>query len=415
MDNNLYFFILGRNPTLSIAEIISLFSISNHLKIKKISKEVLILELKEKIDFWQLQERLGGTIKIGKIIAKVNKNLEKIETNLFLKELPKIEKVYFGFSLYQLNNKFKIENLRSKIKNLALKIKKELKKRKISSRWVESKERILSSVIVQKNKLLTHGKEFVFLVDENEIYLGESLTCQFFQKYEFYDFSRPKRKIEEGMIPLKLAKIMINLAKVSKSGLILDPFCGSGTILQEAILMGYKKIVGTDLNEEAVENAKKNIKWLLKNLKLKSKLQIKIEKCDVRNLSEKIQKNSVEAIITEPYLGPIKIKNYKFKILSLINKLSNLYLTAFLEFKKILKKDGKVVIVFPIFKMNKNFYFLPILEKLKKSGWQVINPIPPELQKNPIIKLTSRQSIIYSRPDQKVLREIFIFLPLQNN
>lgn len=427
----LYYFILGRNPTLSIAEIANLRELGDKHQWSTccLSDEVLILKTKEKIDHQKLQRKLGGIIKIGYIIAQTGIDLTEINPDLFLNELPTSGKIFFGFSLYKLNQKLKIVCLPvrqgnwklsvkggsvsgKKIKELALKIKKELKEKGLSSRWVESKEEALSSVIVQKNKLLTSGAEFVFLISEKGFYLGKTLSCQQFEEYEFYDFTRPKRKIEEGMLPPKLVKIMINLAQVSERGIILDPFCGSGTILQEAVLMGYQNLIGTDISQEAIKNTQENIEWLLKSSKLKiqsPKPQVKIQSLDVRNLSEKIPLNSVDAIVTEPYLGPLKIRNLKSEIRKIIERLNNLYLGAFSEFKKILKKEGKIVIIFPLFRINGKLHFLPILEDLKKSGWQIINPIPPELQKSPVIKNTPRGSIIYSRPDQFVLREIFVF------
>jgi len=390
--------------------------VDTNTDIHRLSEEVLILERKEKLNCQNLQEKLGGTIKIGEIISRINTNIITNNTNItreISKSLAKIrkesKKVYFGFSLYRLDNKFKIKGLRFKIKNFALEIKKELKEKGISSRWVESKERILSSVVVQKNKLLTSGAEFCFLVSKEKKYLGRTLTCQEFEEYEFRDFGRPSRKIEKGMIPPKLAKIMINLARVKEEATILDPFCGSGTILQEAILMGYKNVIGTDLNEGAVKNSQENIKWLLKNFQAISNVQI--FKTDVRNLSQKIPRNSIEAIITEPYLGPIRIEKEQTekRIENLIKELNNLYLMAFKEFKKVLKKNSRIVIIFPVFRINQKLYFLPILAQIKKSGWQIIDPIPKNLRENPVIKLTERDSVIYSRPGQKILREIFIF------
>ncbi|MCX7778776.1 MAG: DNA methyltransferase [Patescibacteria group bacterium] len=412
MISNLYFFILGRWPTLSSAEIWR--QTDRQANFYKFSDEVLVLKTKEKLEVENLQKKLGGTIKIGLIFFRGDFDWLKFNLDIFLKELPleNQKRVYFGFSLYQLGRKINLKNYQAKIKKLALTLKSRLKEKNISSRWVESKEKNLSSVIIQKNRLLTQGREFVFLIDRNEILIGKTLSCQSFEEYERSDFGRPQRKIEEGMMPPKLAKIMINLAQVSENGVILDPFCGSGTILQEAILMGYQNVIGTDISEEAIKRTQENIRWLLESSKFEiqnSKLQfIKIKKCDVRNLSQVLSPNSVEAIVTEPYLGPLKISN-AVQISNLINELSQLYCTAFREFKKILKKDGRIVIIFPIFKINSRLNFLPILDELKKSDWQIINPLPKELRKKPIIQLTCRGSIIYCRPDQKILREIFIF------
>ena len=48
----------------------------------------------------------------------------------------------------------------------------------------------------------------------------------------------------------------------NEKGLILDPFCGSGTVLQEALLMGFTQVAGTDLSPKAITDTKENIAWI---------------------------------------------------------------------------------------------------------------------------------------------------------
>ena len=427
-----YFFILGRNPTLSVAEITNVLQVeTNNLQIKKISKEVLILETRDKINLAKLQEKLGGTIKVGKILTEIDFDSDQISKlsysyirNKFV--VRSHQKVYFGFSIYKLAEEAHLTNLGKRIKDAALEMKKKLKACDVSSRWVTSRQRALSSVVVKENRLLERGAEFVFLVGSSKILFGRTLTVQAFKEYSFRDFSRPARPIEKGMMPPKLAKIMINLSQAPEGARILDPFCGSGTILQEVARLGYQHLIGTDTSDEAVENTKKNLEWLAEKSKIsaesgsaplagqaggKNKIpktqikNVKIFRSDVREISKKIAPHSIDAIVTEPYLGPLKISNFKFQI----SNLSDLYLSAFKEFKKILKPDGRVVIILPIFRVGRRLHFLPILDKIKKMGWRLEIPIPDYLLKNPVIKITSRGSMIYSRPGQKVLREIFIF------
>ena len=77
------------------------------------------------------------------------------------------------------------------------------------------------------------------------------------------DFGRPARDDFSGMLPPKLAQIMINLAQVQNpEALIIDPFCGSGTILSEALLMGYKDLLGSDISPKAIADTYKNISWI---------------------------------------------------------------------------------------------------------------------------------------------------------
>lgn len=438
----MYFFILGHNPTLSIAEIYAQIRINFPQNLCELSNEALILEINKKINAEKLQNKLGGTIKIGQILMRTSAELTQINTDIFLKELLKKinlsknqtkKKIFFGFSIYQLDPLVNVKWLMPQIKKLAMEIKTKLKEIGIPSRWVNSKEKALSSVIIQKNKLLEQGIEFcLFFKRQNNtdkdpyqlVYLGKTLSCQKFEEYELYDFGRPARKIEEGMLPPKLAKIMINLAQAPKTGTILDPFCGSGTILQEALLMGYKKIIGTDISKEAVKNSQENIKWLTEKIS-KSKFliskqflnsNVQVFQTDVREISKKLPLNSIDAIVTEPYLGPIKISNLKNQISKIILELSDLYIITFKEFKKILKADGQIAIIFPVFNyipnspdLENGFISKKILNKIKQIGFKVITSIPENLRKHPVIKLTSRNSIIYSRPKQKVLREIFVF------
>lgn len=400
-----YFFILGQNPTASVAEILSKISQKSDFKC---SSSALVLDYKNSLNFSFL-DQLGGTKKFGKIIKVIHK------PSVFeLKKLvPKFDKkIHFGFSIYKLDEKIsnkRLKSLNKQIYKLGLELKNKLKEDNISSRFVTSKEIQLSSVIVQKNKLLGQGIEFVFLVDENKILLGQTLAVQKFQEYGFRDIKRPGRDILSGMLPPKLAKMMINFSQTKPSQTLLDPFCGSGTILQEAILLGYKNIIGTDISGKAIKDTNDNLEWLKEKFNLQ-KIQLKIFQCNVLELSENIKPNSVDYIITEPYLGPpLKGSEPKQKLESIVKELSGLYIQSFKEFKKVLKPDGRIVIIFPIFVFKNQNLHLEILNEIKKLGFKTINPIEKELVNKSCIQLTKCNSIVYSRPKQKVLREIFIF------
>lgn len=212
-----------------------------------------------------------------------------------------------------------------------------------------------------------------------------------------------------GLMPPKLAKIMLNLARADKHDTLLDPFCGFATILEEAMLWGYKNLIGSDINAETLAGAKENLEWLVKNYQLPT-TKYQLTECDARRLSQKFSPHSIDAIITEPYLGPpLRGKETPEKIQKIIKELSNLYLTSFREFKKIIKPSGRVVILFPVFHTEKQNFFLPILDEIKKIGFNVADPLPKDFKKYNFIKITPRNSILYFRPDQLVWREIFIF------
>lgn len=397
---NSYSFILGRESLLSLAEILAcLPKFTKNFTVEYFSPDFLIINTPLSLNSKSMMRDLGGTIKIGKIfkIEREEKwsDLKKTITDHILTTKNTGQKIFFGLSIYNEQKKY----LDSK--KLGLEIKKELAENNFSSRWVVSKDKRLSSVTVKLNKLLSQrGIEILILPSEENIYLGETLEIQPFSEFNERDFGRPGRDVFSGMLPPKLAKIMINLAEVSKEAVILDPFCGSGTIITEAALMNYQKILGSDLSSKSVKDTKINFDWIQKR-NLGYKLPVpKIEICDATKVSRCYPKNFIEAIVTEPFLGPpLKNREPEQKINQIIQQLSSLYLKTLSEFNKIIKSNGVVVMVWPVFNKTK---FLPILEKIQKIGWQIQSLLPKEFEK----KLAGRKTLIYSRPDQKISREI---------
>lgn len=363
-----HIFILGNNPNLSIAEISAVLP-----KIKIIKKYNKLL-IAERADFncQEVLNQLGGTIKIGQVIS------DKVDGGKIIEEIitqNKGGKVRFGLSYY----------LSQVDKKLGMEIKKELKNKGISSRLVTSRENNLSSVIIKKEKVID------FLVGPE--FLGLTCAVQDFEDYSHRDFGRPKSDALSGMLPPKLAKMMINLAQVKSTDLILDPFCGSGTILSEAIVLDYKNLIGCDKSEKAISDTKENLKWLINKSKIinhKSKIFI----CDVRNLSKQIKASSIDVIITEPYLGPpIKGNESEKKMKKVVSELSDLYLIAFNEFKKVLKDGARVVIVLPEWHLLNNVFGLEIEKQVSNIGFEKID----------------QNNLIYKRQKQKVWRRINIY------
>ena len=404
-----YFFVLGANPTLSLAELAAVF---NNGKFSLVQKNITILETDQKIEA-NVIKKIGGTIKFGKIHSE----LASLDTKDILKTAAsfakpeKIEtKFKFGISFY---GKAKIN-----LKVLGMEFKKLLKQSGIHSRWVTSREPTLSSVVVEQNNLATDkGVEIVIIQFDKKLFLGKTTAVQPFKELSFRDYGRPARDDYSGMLPPKLAQIMINLAVTppltkGAEGIlqptILDPFCGSGTILTEAMLMGYRNLVGSDISSKAIENTRKNIDWIKNNFQLPI-ANFQLININAAQISKQLPPNSVDAIITEPYLGPQRGKLETEKI---IKELESLYSRSLIEFKKILKPNGRIVMVWPVFNLSLRgadrrrsnlAYVNPQL-----NNFQIVNLIPSDLQSNPFINLTARQTIVYGRENQKVWREIVI-------
>ena len=255
----------------------------------------------------------------------------------------------------------------------------------ISSRLVVSKEPILSSVIVKKNKVM----EFLVLPDA----LGLTGAVQEFEEYGKRDYNRPKIDAHSGLLPPKLAKMMINLSLADKNGLLLDPFCGSGTVLSEALALGYKNLIGSDVSPKASSDTTDNLDWLSSEYQL-TDAHYQIYNLEVSRLSDKLKPASIDAIVSEPYLGPtLKGDAKENKIFKIITEVANIYLKAFQEFKTVLKPDGRVVIVLPLWRLNGREFNLKIENKIADLGF----------------RRQDKNNLIYKRPEQKIWRQIEIW------
>ncbi len=373
-----YLFILGQSPSLAKQEIISLLP---EAKIELSGDNFVVLDTKESAE--SLMSVLGGTIKIASYINIV-KDLSKITVEDWSKWLDKNQgqKINFGFSLYGGSKKNQ-----QQLNKLALQVKGALKSEGYKVRLVVSKELILSSVIVSKNKLLKN--ELLLIHTAQGWVMGLTQAVQDFVNFGFRDIGRPERDDQSGMLPPKVARMMINLGGADRQKTILDPFCGSGTVLQEAALLGFPQIYGSDKSHEAVHDAQANLEWLKQKFNINSEITIK--KINVVNLNQHFNANSVDLIVTEPFMGPARQIQKQFKLeyfLQLKNELSDLYLTAWQQFNKILKPGGLVVFIFPVFNLKTGDIHTLDEKNITKLGFSLKN------------------KIVYSRPQQKVRREI---------
>lgn len=384
-----YFFILGRNPLLSCWEVIRAFNLAPDRIIY--DSQFLLANFPDSFRPAESLAQLGGIIKVGRIIGKVSKNDLKNKLNKSAIELLQTKKrPVFGLSYYGQDRA-----LRQIVNKVGLSIKQKLKDKGISSRFVVSQQPTLSSVVVTKNKLLSKGAELALLPFGQEIYLGQTEAIQDFEEYSRRDYGRPHRDSRSGMIPPKLAKIMINLAQINKDQLLLDPFCGSGTILQEAALLGYQQLVGSDISAKAVKDTQRNMAWLIE--KGKTKFEYKIIETDCRRIFDQVK--NIGGIITEPYLGPVNMNPGKLP--AVIAQISDLYLRFLKTAAASLPKQAPLVMIWPVWRIGQEEQGLDILDQVKNLG---LTPISLNIAGQ------EKDSVIYQRPGQRVLRQIFVFV-----
>lgn len=385
------FIISGQHPLLSLAEISVFF------KVDVCQPSFFVFSSPEVINI-DFIKSLGGAVKIGEVFSTVY-SLEEVKKTIY-EEIIKNNvgnKNIFALSFYNFPGKTLARN-----RKIGLQIKKDLREKNISARVLWGEENKLSSATVENNSLLRKGVEFIIMKNGEEFLLGKTKAVQAFKELSFRDFGRPRRDDQSGMLPPKLAQIMINLSLAKKEDLVLDPFCGSGTIPSELALMGYQKIVASDISNKAVLDSQENLRWLKENFSLKT--EPRFFNLPAQEISKKLK--NVGAIITEPYLGPQKggVDYNQTRV-----ELNKLYSECLKEFKKII--GGRLVMVWPFMLSGKERFSLsPDI-----SGYKIVNPFEIELWEK--IKKTSfnipqdfeaRPTLIYKREGQRVGREIII-------
>lgn len=330
-----FMFVLGRDEELSFLELISYFKAREiNFNIIKREKEIVFVSLPN-LDFDKVVNDLGGTVKIGKVFD----NLEAFEF---------FDKAKIGISVYK-----KGGDLESKIKNI-------FKRQKLRYVMKRPKENVFMPTEIIKHDLADNGFEFLVFEDKTARTIAVYNPFLYKQRDEQRPFIDEKK-----IISIRLAKILVNLSMTTK-GVLLDPFCGYGTILQEAMLLGLD-VKGLEVDNETVGKCIKNLKWIKKQHNLKSAFEVL--QGDSRKLSYFFK--SADAIVTEPYLGPfLKKKPSKEEAEKIAKDLEKIYSDFFKEARKILK--GKITIVFPRF-LTENKEIKISQNTFKKAGFDILS------------------------------------------
>ncbi len=394
-----YLAILGREPSISLAELEALFA-----DVQQISDHLATFDGKN-----PNINRLGGTIKLAvRLDQKPIDYLSSLEPG----------KITLGVSDYSKN-----ANTRSAT-FYALKLKQILTRHGRSVRAVIDKSSpTLSTATSLHNGLSGKNPKKVELIKvDNDFYKVTGI--QDIDAYTRRDRERPARDAKVGMLPPKLAQILINLCgPLPEGSRILDPFCGTGVVLQEALLMGYQAY-GTDINERMIDYTEKNLDWLnrkntdSKNIKRKISdfSRAEVEQCDkISDLSHcetslnrifsvttgdatSFQwNNPIDAVACESYLGqPMSQIPSEMKLKEQKQECSRIILGFLKNLSPQIKEGTPVTIAIPAWARKGSTYSrLEILDEIANLGYNVDNK-------------SRGVGLLYYRKGQIVARDIII-------
>ncbi|MDE1819576.1 MAG: methyltransferase domain-containing protein [Euryarchaeota archaeon] len=105
--------------------------------------------------------------------------------------------------------------------------------------------------------------------------------------------NRPFRK--PVTLPPRLARALVNLARVPLGGTVLDPFCGTGAILAEAADLGYD-VSGADRDAEMVRGS-------LRNLSAQGIAPARMVQSDIGRLPSALEGQKFDGVVFDPPYG----------------------------------------------------------------------------------------------------------------
>lgn len=421
----MYIAILGRQPSLGMAELESCYGAG---KTRWFSANTATIDIED-----LSIERLGGTVKAGKTTLSLSRSSwkqasQQIITTYSHQWKNHDGKITLGISAYG----FAVSA--RDVQKIGIIIKQNLKKNGVSLRLIPNTEPALNTATSHHNKLGLSPNKVELLIVHNEsgnIIVAESTGAQNITALAARDQARPKRDAFVGMLPPKLALIMVNLAAgahkqvaVREAGAdaptgsassdlrseaydgsgkmatklhsrLLDPFCGTGVILQEAALLGYD-IYGTDLSAKMVDYTRDNLQWLEERHRVRA----------VRYLHEgdamtTTWQQPIDLVVSETYLGqPFSAPPSPKKLEEVRGNVNHITTTFLKNIRPQLTAETPLCLAVPAWRdAAGHITHLPFIRSVEKLGFRQItftNVKPTDL--------------MYYREDQVVARELLILV-----
>lgn len=371
-----YAFLLWREPDLSLAELNSIFpGVEQKWDFALVETEIGSIEKYKKWLWW--------TIKIGVILREWLKKQELCDfiVQRISEKIQPEKKLRIG-----------IDSFVPSLATLAFKVKDALREQWHSIRVVQHDWWRLKTATTIHEKLIEQGYECVIFPDKTGFTVAQTIWVQDIESYSERDMNRD-RSMTVGMMPPKLAQIILNLAAKGERDLIIwDPFCGLGTTLIEALHAGYDTLYGSDLEATMVTATQKNTEKQPGYDQDKTHIfPLNATKLDTVSLQWKT------IIVTEGMLG----QNFTQTTLTQQaaiqerKKLTQLY-SEFLDAGYKNQNIGRMVFCLPFWNVWRETVYMPDMAQLSKY-WSV----------DPLC-LSKKRYISHSRPGQSVGREIVI-------
>jgi tRNA (guanine10-N2)-dimethyltransferase len=237
----LFFLLSGEHETLPAAELKAILETEGYT-FKQLEKLDQVIRLETKLDCIEaIKRKAAFTRTAGLELFNCEARIDEISRAMRFTDLNEVLDNGESFAVRVKH----VKNYASKINGMTL-------EGKLGKLTLKSKPKA-------KVKLKNPDKTFIgILTSEKFIYgvkLAEIPPKPFFER-------RPRKKpfFHPSAMQAKLARCMVNLTKPKTGELILDPCCGTGSMLIEAALIGCR-VLGLDIQRRMVRGSLKNLSY----------------------------------------------------------------------------------------------------------------------------------------------------------
>lgn len=380
-----YLLVLGSTPDLSAAEAASQYPLASFSSISP----VLLMEGNETPTL----AHLTGCTKIAHVVASVPLTGLKPELIAdWVAEHPRAEgKLIYAVSFF--GDRW---NDASRFPLECKRIFKERFSRPV--RWFADAAGETSSAAIFKLGLIKDGYEFLIAIKGGIAHIGVTIEVQNPDLWTKIDMERPRRNAKNGMLPPKLAEIMVHLAGTNVHTL-LDPFCGSGTLLEAAGRNLIPLVYGSDNLPLIVEDAKQNLAWAQQEKLISDKSDIRVAVADATERID-LADGSVDAVVTEGYLGR-PLQGYESSLILEEERrtVETLWERSLRAWKPLLTKEAVLILVWPEYTTSEHQTRIDLSdEMLSFLGYKRV----PFL----VAGKPEKMDLLYGRENQHISRRI---------
>ncbi len=268
-----------------------------------------------------------------------------------------------------------------------------LKLARLTRRFVTPKAGTILSAAQSKQFRRGLDAELLVLTQQGQWTVIQIQAVQDIDDFTLRDRGAPFQHGRRGMLPTKLARLLVNiglgLVADAHRPRLLDPFCGTGRVLMEGMLLGAE-VWGSDVDPLATRATQGNLDWLAHRYELAAQpLPERLISSDVASLGRFIEAGSIDIIVTEPDLGPPQTRAVgPSEAAHILSRLKPTYEQLLATASQVLTSTGALVVVFPV--IGDRSLLAGMIDSFEQLGYHALD------------------SFLVTREDQFVSREIVL-------